>query len=453
MKISRHSLLFKIFIGLWVTIMIFALTPILFIYTDSQESRETFYTHAKKEMEKKAGVELRAAAHKSREDLIKTIADTENRLHLLIYAFDKDNVEINNRAYPNSALDIINEMKDGKVALIKKYSSDPEDKRVVKAMKANGYTLFSYPSDNTEPSYAKLIIMNHINILLYVLLLSIAASLVLVRYFTKPLMTLSKAARKIADGDFTVRVSDKLMRKDEIGLLAEDFDLMANKLQINKQNQENTIRNISHELRSPLTRLRLSLELARAKAGENATAALDRIELESERLNDMIGKLLELSRIKAAKSITTETFPLKEAIQTVLADGYFEANEMGKILTYSEDTEHTLRGNIDLLVSGLENIVRNAIKYSNSRVDIKVTKVKDFIKIVVADDGIGVKDEYLLDIFKTFFRVNDDRDRKTGGTGLGLAIAKTVTEAHGGCIRAYNGDSGGLCVEIILPAN
>lgn len=454
MKLNRHSLFFKIFIALWLTIMIFALTPFFYIVMGSQDIRDAFYEHAKRGMEKEIIDNFHAAARQGDiSQLIKEVKKAEELVGGNIYIYDKNNREIRNKQAPDIAIEIINELTDGKIVLLRKFSEEKDDERLIKAFKTkNQFTIVSFPNGKNEPSFAYIIILTHLNILLYILLLASIASLILARYFSKPLGILSKAAREIAEGDFSIRVTKELHRKDEIGLLAEDFDLMAKKLQISKQNQENTLRNISHELRSPLTRLRLSLELARGKAGKKAAQDLNRIELESERLNDMIGKLLEISRINASKNISAQTFYLKDVIRTVLSDGYFEANEAGKKLNYSEDGRYYVKGNQELLISGFENIIRNAIKYSNTRVDISVSKSDKFIKISISDDGEGIGDEHLTEIFKPFYRVQDDRDRKTGGTGLGLAIAKTVIEAHGGKVRAFNNHNKGLCVELLLPA-
>ncbi len=148
-----------------------------------------------------------------------------------------------------------------------------------------------------------------------------------------------------------------------------------------------------------------------------------------------------------------KTFGIKNAIQIVLSDGYFEANEAGKNLTYSEDAEYYIKGDQGLLISCFENIIRNAIKYSNSKIDVRVGKIDENILITISDDGEGgVSNEHLKEIFKPFHRVQDDRDRKTGGIGLGLAIAKTIVEAHDGSIKAVNNENGGLTVEIKLPA-
>jgi len=211
------------------------------------------------------------------------------------------------------------------------------------------------------------------------------------------------------------------------------------------------LRNISHELRSPLTRLRISLELARAKAGSQVSHALDRIESETEKLNDMIGSLLEMSRLKDSWSATTETLKVKEAIKDIIEDAKFEASENGKELVSNIQCNCIIKTHSKLLKSSMENIIRNAIRYAESRIEVEVAQDSGFLRITICDDGKGVGKEHLEDIFSPFYRVDDDRDRKTGGTGLGLAIAKAFSDMNNGSIKAYNKPQGGLCVEILIP--
>lgn len=451
MKISRHSLFFKIFIGLWVTIMIFALTPLVFLLMNNKDHREVFYNLAKKELDKEIFFKLRTASETGDLNAMqKYINIAENRLNMDIFVFNAEHKEVFGSQYPENALKMINEMDDTKVVFVKKISDDPADSRVIRIFRTGKFIFAGYPKDDPPPSYTKIIAERHVNLLIYVFFLSLVASLILVRYFTKPLSVLSRAAEKISDGDFSVRVSEKLNRKDEIGILASDFDMMAEKLCINRENQECMLRDISHELRSPLTRLRLSLELARKKAGENATGALDRIETESERLNEMIGWLLEISRVKTS-DFPIEKFYINDVTDEIIADGEFEATANGKILKCTMERNSAMEGNRQWIKSGLENIVRNAIRYSDHKVDINIARDEGCIRILVSDDGTGVDEKHLKNIFTPFYRVQDDRDRKTGGTGLGLSISKTCVEVHNGSIRAFNNKSGGLTIEMLLP--
>jgi len=290
MNFNRHSLYFKVFFGLWVTIMIFALTPLFFFLMSSADSREVFYNHSRKEMDKKIMLEIRTAAASGKIDEIRKVINyAEKTLKLEINIFDKEKNEILGKQYNPEVLNLLDEMADGKLVLVKTFSDDPGDDRKIRVMRAGKYIFTALPSATEQPAYLAILMAHHLHILLYIILLSSIASYIMMRYLAKPIRTLSIAADKIANGNFDVRVSDILKRKDEFGLLAEDFDTMAERLNKNRLSSEHMLRNISHELSSPLTRLRISLELARAKAGDNASQALDRIESESEKLSDMIG--------------------------------------------------------------------------------------------------------------------------------------------------------------------
>lgn len=451
MKINPRGLFFKIFLGLWSILMLFAITPIVFFMLGNPDNRDTFYKMAKRDIEKSLYKDIRTAAKDNdKEQIRELIAEAEKKLGIDIYIFDKDNNEVDGQSYPVMINDLLAEMSDGKLVLIKKMSEN-EDSGIVRLLRTEDYVLVSYPNGTEPSSYIPAIMWHHVNILVHILILASVASIIIVRYLVKPLLTLSKASRQIAEGDFSVRVSDKVNSRDEIGILAKDFDIMAEKLEMNRENQETMLRNISHELRSPLTRLRLSLELARGKSDESIHPALDRIENESEKLNEMIGKLIEISRIKASDNIHGDSGDILNILKSIIKDCSFEAAETGKELRSDEVVSAMIYANPELLRSALENIIRNAIKYAESVVTLKAEASDGKVMIEVTDDGCGVPEEHLVNIFTAFYRVQSDRDRKTGGTGLGLAIAKAVIEAHKGNITAENGKDGGLRVCVTLP--
>ncbi|PLX71112.1 MAG: hypothetical protein C0602_02395 [Denitrovibrio sp.] len=453
MRINRHSIFFKIFFGLWLTMMIFALTPPLIFLMSSQDNRDLFYSHTRREMGKKVVSEIRNVAKTGNIEKIQKLTDfVEKTLKIKTYVFDKERNEVLGQDYPAQALELLNEMDGGKVVLIKQFSKDPKDTRVTRVIRAGDYMFTAIPIKDENPGYIALITAYHLRIFLYILLLSFLASIIILRFLTKPLMTLRNAAEKIANGNFDVRVSDELKRKDEMGLLAADFDKMTERLIKNRQDQENILRNISHELRSPLTRLRLSLELARAKAGDNASNALDRIESETEKLNEMISWLLEVFRQKDSGMVNTEVITLCDELKEIISDAEFETSENNKTLESSVECTSTIKTNRIFMKSAMENIIRNAIKYSKTKVDINAYEEEGYLIVTVCDDGPGVGEEHLDDIFLPFYRVDKDRDRKTGGSGLGLAITKAFVDANNGNIKAYNlSENSGFCLEITIP--
>ncbi len=278
----------------------------------------------------------------------------------------------------------------------------------------------------------------------------------LARYLTSPAAKLQQAVRRLASGQLEARVDPALRkRRDELGDLGRDFDAMAERIERLVESQNRLIRDISHELRSPLARLSLALELARRRAGEEAAESMDRIELESERMNELIGRLLSLSGLEAnGKSLPGESVDLSAVLARVVEDASFEAAGRCRV-RLDAGGESTLTGSAELLRSALDNVVRNAVRYSPEGGEVRVRLESDGpgapAVVLVEDEGPGVPEDRLEDIFQPFARVDEARDRDSGGTGLGLAIASRVIRLHGGTIEAQNSNPG-LRIRIEIPA-
>lgn len=279
----------------------------------------------------------------------------------------------------------------------------------------------------------------------------------LARSLTTPLKSVQFAARRLAAGDLSARAGtspDLRGRHDEIAELGRDFDTMAERLEAAIAAQRRLIADISHELRSPLARLNVALELARQKAGDSATPSLGRIERETERMNSLIGELLTLSRLESHGRIgDPQPVSLAELLGDVIADADFEAQSRGCSVESGIEGEVTLSGDEELLRRALENIIRNAVRYTEEGTAVQVSLVSSSTetKILIRDHGPGVPDDALAHLFRPFYRVADDRDRATGGIGLGLSIAERAISLHGGSVSATNASEGGLLVTITLP--
>ena len=278
----------------------------------------------------------------------------------------------------------------------------------------------------------------------------------LARYLLAPVTTLRDATRAIAQGDLAVRVGGQLgSRRDELSDLGEDFDFMAGRLEDLLAHQRQLLSDISHELRSPLARLSVALGLARQRAGENATESLERIEQESERLNAMIGELLTLTRLDDPRNLPERSpVDLAALVRDIAEDGDYEARARGRGVQIVESVEATIDGYGDLLTRAVDNVVRNAIRYTpeNTKVQVSMTPAPGRgVAITVRDSGPGVPEESLAVMFEPFYRVGDARDRASGGTGLGLSISDRAIRAHGGSIKAKNVEPNGLEIEIRLP--
>ncbi|MEJ5349520.1 MAG: ATP-binding protein [Desulfosoma sp.] len=280
----------------------------------------------------------------------------------------------------------------------------------------------------------------------------------LARHFVAPLRTLQQGACLLASGDFSIRVGPSLHRRhDEFGALARDFDLMAEKLGRLVEAQRQLLRDISHELRSPLTRLGVALELTRKQAPRELSPFFDRIEKESERLNTLISQVLILARLDHGEStFSFDRVALDQIVEEVARDADFEAQGKGCTVRWFLEPAEVL-GSAELLRSAVENVLRNAVRYSPHGTEITVTvnrvvaKEDECVEIRVEDQGPGVPESRLEEIFRPFYRVAEARDRGSGGAGLGLAIAQKAVQRHGGKMRAVNRPEGGLCVLMQLP--
>jgi len=276
----------------------------------------------------------------------------------------------------------------------------------------------------------------------------------LARYLTAPVARLRAATKELADGNLAVRVGPDLGgRRDEIAALGRDFDRMAGRLEEMVVSQRRLLRDVSHELRSPLARLNVALELARQRSASAADGPLDRIEGEAERLNELIGRLLDLTRLESGAAASREEVDLRVLVDEVVADAAFEAQARRCDVRVDGESDVKIRGVPSLLESAIENVVRNAVAYTaeGTRVDVTLIHRGDEAVITVRDHGAGVPEDALGHLFEPFFRVDPSRERSSGGVGLGLAITRRAVEVHGGRVAARNAADGGLVVEITLP--
>jgi two-component system sensor histidine kinase CpxA len=277
----------------------------------------------------------------------------------------------------------------------------------------------------------------------------------LARSVVTPIQRLRRATHAFASGNLSTRIGPAVRGRNEITALAKDFDEMAARIEALVEGQQRLLRDISHELRSPLTRLGIALELARKHAGTpEQEKSLRRIELESERMNTMIGQLLDLTRMEHADTLKARTeVDLGALLEGIVEDAAYEAAERGIRVDLNASQTPGVQGVSELLAQAFENVIRNAVRYTSegSRVEVEVRSEAHEVHIFVRDQGPGVAEAELEKLFIPFYRVAEARERHTGGTGIGLAIARRAAELHHGRIRASNRAGGGLEVEIVLP--
>ena len=287
--------------------------------------------------------------------------------------------------------------------------------------------------------------------------ISALISYFLARSLATPLEELRKASRKIAAGDLATRVSKTVpSRQDEIGQLAKDFDIMTSRLQAMQQANQRLMQDVSHELRSPLARLSVALEIARKKGVGDIGSEIDRITLESERLGTLINDVLGLLR---ESSETTprldEDLDLSALLSDLVEVVNYEVPEGKPGISWQPAAPCEFHGDRELLWRAMENLLRNALRYTDPDrgvlLDLVVGKRKSQVRLEVRDFGSGVPEGELEKIFEPFYRVQESRDRGSGGHGLGLSIAANAVQMHGGSVQASNAQDGGLIVSISLP--
>jgi two-component system sensor histidine kinase CpxA len=285
-------------------------------------------------------------------------------------------------------------------------------------------------------------------LLFAVMLVSTPLLLWLAWALSQPARKLERAAKRVAKGEFVV---DPALEKgtSEFRQAGASFNQMVEAVNQMISGQQRLLSDISHELRSPLTRLRMANALATRKQGESPE--LTRIDTEAQRLEQMIAELLELSRMQVDSHLTREEQPMVSLWEAILSDAQFEAEQMNKTLIFNSIPDQVISGNPKLLMSALDNIVRNAIYYGKDRIEVEMSTSEGHIVIAVDDNGEGVPEQELDAIFRPFYRVSTARDRHSGGTGLGLTITESAIRQHSGSIIAKRSELGGLRVEITLP--
>ena len=287
---------------------------------------------------------------------------------------------------------------------------------------------------------------------------SLIFSTALAWYLTRPIQSFRKGFARLALGELDVRLQPAMgARRDEIADLAKDFDAMAERIEKLVAARDQLLHDVSHELRSPLARLQVAVGLARQDP-KNLKVTLDRVELESRRLDAMVEELLTLSRAESGVSQQCDYVNLSCLIDMIVADARFEAEPSGVQVESEMDIgvdarRFLVKGRPQLLRRALENIVRNALQVSKAgqlvKVAVSLDQAADHFDVRITDEGPGLPEEALSSVFEPFVRGPESVKNK--GFGLGLAIARRLVLAHGGAIEAHNRTSGGLLVVVRLP--
>lgn len=298
-------------------------------------------------------------------------------------------------------------------------------------------------------------------VLLLSLIVTALVSLWLARSITRPIIELQQTTESLASGNLNTRVPLKAKsRRDEIGRLARSLDTMTNQLASLIKGQQQLLRDVSHELRSPLARIRLASGLL-AQRDASMASATGRIDEEVSRLDELIGKILDVSRVESgAITWTLETLELRSVVERVMIDASFEAAQLGKSLSSQlEASSLEIIGDRYWIQSAIENVVRNALKHSpaGASVVVLLDQHEGFARFRVHDSGPGLPAEELTKIFEPFFRSGAAAaERSSASAGLGLAITARVVRGHQGRIEARNlsdssGHSTGFEIDLQWP--
>lgn len=295
----------------------------------------------------------------------------------------------------------------------------------------------SIPNQKKTLQLVEWLLDHPLQLLLTALIISMPICAFLAWHLTQPLRELTDASIKVAQGDLASPFP-KIEHSDEITSLARSMQLMVNSLKNTLNNQQRLLSDISHELRSPLTRLNLAVAITKKRIGE--TKEMQRIELEAQRIEKMIAEMLNLSRIQLHQD-KKEDLSLNEFLEELFLDAQFEANEYGKLFTYPKLNNTAINIYPELAHRAIENILRNAIKYAQLKISVAIKVDVHTITLSISNDGELIPESELINIFRPFYRLNESRERETGGTGLGLSIAENAMFKHGGKIWADNLDN------------
>ncbi|MEL0640171.1 ATP-binding protein [Pseudoalteromonas aliena] len=453
LKHPRHYLFFKIFIWFWLTIIgtVAALIFLSNITAINAVTNEPLYGPMKKNLIYTAkSIERTAIKHKRNLSEVLVHPRLSKRKLLYLSAAQSED-SLSSKEVPESIdLSLLNftQNMSPQIIFTEKYQAfGPVNINVPEG----SFYLYEIDINHQPPLLMRFKLMPNWMKIVIAIVASLILSFVFSRNLIAPINSLKKAAIKLSAGDLSARADISVNRKDELGILGRDFNSMANQLELLISSQKRLLADISHELRSPLTRLKMATGLAQMQANDASQSYLLRIEKEANQLDKMIADVLQVSRLEAkSQALSLQNQSLQIIVDHVINDAQFEAKQNNKQLKIVGTADININCDETLIASALENLLRNAIKYANNTISITL-KHSDVIYIEICDDGYGVPNDQLSKLCEPFFRQSDARDRVSGGTGLGLAIAKNAITAHGGSLVLSNKEQGGLCANITLP--
>ncbi len=457
MKVSK--LYWKIFIGFWLTCMLVLLGTNLIIHGldlgPEKHFGPRYEGHSRPSAVRMLNYAVRDTINHTEREVIKQIRTVPHWAIRYLYVVDQDNEDVLGRRLPEGV----------KMAISQLAPDHPSERLQVGEatyygrylVLADGKVLRLIVTSHPEESRVlwQLFIIKFLPIFLVAVCISGTLCYLLARYMTRPIQTLKTATQRIASGDFSVRVVPEFGgRHNDITELGQAFDHMTSRLQDAMAEQRRLIKDVSHELRSPLMRLQFALGLAQQRSNGNVDEELKRIKEAADYLNDIISDILSVPINENENWEMNDVVDLKVLLETLLDDYKCPADKKQVRLCLDCFNEALVATHGNTLVGVFENLLNNALQYTEPNSDIRISVQQQAGKILVevCDQGPGLPEDQLESIFKPFFRTDEARDRTCGGYGLGLAIAQRTVSLHNGTITARNRAEGGLCVTVTLPA-
>jgi two-component system sensor histidine kinase CpxA len=449
-----RSLFLKIFLSYWMAHALFLVLAILITVAMRERSESALWDAQQANVLTRA---IQAYERGGEPEVRRYLDEVRDAQHVRAYLLGDQGQNISGRDLPRWAESMGKGITPPPRDFWQRLMPSPFRRQVLVANSGHRYTLLALlpPSGPFGPGGVP-----GLSILIWIISSGLVCYL-LARYLTSPVVRLRAATRRLAAGDLTARAGGlTARRRDEMAQLVRDFDAMAERLEESVNAQSRLLNDISHELRSPLARLNVASALARQRSGVEAHSALERIDLEADRLNDLIGGLLTIARLESGNDSRQKSpILLGEMIEGIAADADFEAQvrKCGVKCVIKDDCR--VLGVASLLYSAIENVVRNAARYTQEGTSAEISLEQDLgnatggaeALIRIVDSGPGVPEDALDKLFRPFYRIDDARGRQTGGAGLGLAITERAVRLHGGSVKASNRPEGGLQVEIRLP--
>jgi two-component system sensor histidine kinase CpxA len=459
-----RTLFFKIFIGFWVVVVLVGTSlETSSLLANYFEVRWQAVLHSIMPME--AEKSARIYEQSGKQALEDYLDDLQKQKSVRFYFFDEDGNSLLDRGAPELIVKLaesreqLNRTAEQNLSLVNPRQGIAL--RLVSGPSGRKYTLAFQQSPTLIMPVSAAVGTHPYLRLLVVAILGAGLCFLLAHHITRPITRLRAATREIAAGKLNTRVEPSVRRRhDEIGTLGQDFDQMAEQIEALVAAQRELLGDVSHELRSPLARMIVALGLLKNASGDEAAEYVNRISSEAERLDKMIGQLLTLTRIESGANLSQrETFDLTNLVQEVAADGDFEARAHQREVKVLKADSCTMSGFPEMLRSAIENVVRNAIRYTpeGSAVEMTLEQTRSNgrreAQFQIRDYGPGVPKIMLANIFLPFQRVPETNGANSQGAGLGLAIAERVVKLHNGTIRAFNAADGGLAIEVLMPVS